>query len=346
VRAELVNTNLAQKRLRSLITNNCDRNSRTKPVDAAFAFRVPGWPPDRALRGQLVRPWHGGHPLAATVIPADTVAACLLLNRTGLMYFGWVSAPPGSDEIRPPAFLRLAGHPVRWRLLSELARSDLRVHELTALAGRRQNAVSYHLARLREGGLVTVHRSSADRRDSYYRIELGRCGQLLADTAGALHPGLLPGAPPAASRATSRPAAPVRVLFLCTGNSARSQIAEALLRRAGGDRVRAASAGSHPKDLHPRAVRVLREYGIDWSGRRSRHLSEFADRPLDLVITLCDRAREVCPEFPGRPETAHWSIPDPAADGSAAGYPAFQRTAADLSARIGFLVRRITPLAR
>jgi protein-tyrosine-phosphatase len=258
-----------------------------------------------------------------------------------------VAAAPEDPAIRPPAFLQLAGHPVRWRLLRELARSDLRVHELTALAGQPQNAVSYHLARLRDGGLVTVQRSSADRRDSYYRIELARCGQLLADTAGALHPGLLP-APPPQPGAAPESAAPVRVLFLCTGNSARSQIAEALLQQAGGIRVWAASAGSHPKDLHPDAVRVLREYGIDWSGRRSRHLSEFADHRLDCVITLCDRVREVCPEFPGAaPHPAHWSIPDPAAaDRSAGGYPAFQRTAADLSSRIGFLIRRILPPAR
>jgi ArsR family transcriptional regulator, arsenate/arsenite/antimonite-responsive transcriptional repressor / arsenate reductase (thioredoxin) len=208
-------------------------------------------------------------------------------------------------EIQPPAFLQLAGHPMRWRLLSELARSDLRVHELTALAGQPQNAVSYHLARLRAGGLVAMHRSSADRRDSYYRIDLARCRRLLAETADALHPGLLPAAPPSAARAEPGPAAPVQVLFLCTGNSSRSQIAEALLAPAGGDRVQAVSAGSHPKDVHPDAVRVLREYGIDWSGRRSKHLSEFAARHFDVVITLCDRVREVCPEFPGGPEAAH-----------------------------------------
>jgi protein-tyrosine-phosphatase/DNA-binding transcriptional ArsR family regulator len=255
-----------------------------------------------------------------------------------------VSPPPVHPEIGPPAFLQLAGHPVRWRLLSELARSDLRVHELTALAGQPQNAVSYHLARLRAAGLVGMHRSSADRRDSYYRIDLARCGDLLAATAHALHPGLLPDPPPPAPRAGSA-SAPVRVLFLCTGNSARSQIAEALLKQAGGDLVQAASAGSHPKALHPDAVRVLGEYGIDWSGRRSKHLGEFAARRLDLVITLCDRVREICPDFPGA-EAVHWSIPDPAAaGGGAAGYPAFQVTAADLSTRIGFLVRRITPAA-
>ena len=102
------------------------------------------------------------------------------------------------------------------------------------------------------------------------------------------------------------------MLFLCTGNSARSQIAEALCERLSGGAVSAASAGSHPKPLHPNAVRVMRERGIDLAGRRSKHLSEFAARRFDYVISLCDRVREVCPEFPGGPELIHWSIPDPA----------------------------------
>ena len=252
---------------------------------------------------------------------------------------------PVQAKLLPPAFLQLAGHPVRWRLLSELACSDRRVHELTVLAGEAQNAVSYHLAQLRAGGLVSMHRSSADRRDTYYQVELGRCGQLLAAAADALQPGLLPASPrPAARIVPGRSAAPVRVLFLCTGNSSRSQIAEALLQQSAGDRVQVVSAGSHPKDLHPGAVRVMREYGIDLSGRRSKHLSEFTAHRFDYVITLCDRVREVCPEFPGGPEPVHWSIPDPAtADSGRAGHPAFQRAAADLRARIGFLIQRITP---
>ncbi len=248
-------------------------------------------------------------------------------------------------QVPPPVFLQLAGHQVRWRLLSELVRSDRRVHELTALVCEAQNAVSYHLGRLRAGGLVSMHRSSADRRDTYYRIELTRCGQLLAAAADALQPGLLPAMPPSASgTGPRRSPVPVRVLFLCTGNSARSQIAEALLQQAAGDRVQVVSAGSHPKDVHPDAVRVMREYGIDLSGRRSKHLSEFSTHRFDYVITLCDRVREVCPELPGGPEPIHWSIPDPVAAGSDdAGYPAFQRTAADLQTRIGFLIRRIMP---
>jgi protein-tyrosine-phosphatase len=92
-----------------------------------------------------------------------------------------------------------------------------------------------------------------------------------------------------------------RVLFLCTGNSGRSQIAEALLGQLSGGGVEVASAGSRPKPLHPEAVRVMREHGIDISGRRSKHLEEFSGQRFGYVVTLCDRVREVCPDFPGHP---------------------------------------------
>ncbi|HET9324482.1 MAG TPA: hypothetical protein VFO03_11450, partial [Gaiellaceae bacterium] len=134
-----------------------------------------------------------------------------------------------------------------------------------------------------------------------------------------------------------------RVLFLCTGNSARSQIAEGLLQDLSGGAVEALSAGSRPKPLHPNAVQVLRARGIDISRRRSKHLDGFRRRRFDYVISLCDRVREVCPEFPGEPQTMHWSIPDPAAEpGSDTDtYPAFERTAAELETRIRFLLHRI-----
>jgi ArsR family transcriptional regulator, arsenate/arsenite/antimonite-responsive transcriptional repressor / arsenate reductase (thioredoxin) len=243
--------------------------------------------------------------------------------------------------VSPPAFLRAAGHPLRWQLLAELALSDRQVRELTHLTGRPQNLVSYHLARLRADGLVSAHRSAADGREAYYSLDLSRCGALLAQTGVALHPGLrLAPAPPATGR-TGR--ARVRVLFLCTGNSARSQMAEALAERLGAGAVEAYSAGSHPKPLHSNAVRVMQQRGIDIAGRRSKHLSEFARRRFGYVISLCDRVREVCPEFHGAPELIHWSIPDPAREGGDddATYPAFERTAAELERRIPYLLERI-----
>ena len=211
-------------------------------------------------------------------------------------------------DVAPPEFLQLAGHPLRWRLLGELARSDRMVHELTGLVGEPQNLVSYHLGKLRDGRLVSARRSSADRRDAYYTVDLARIGGLLSATGGALHPGLRL-TPPSPDGA--RPGA-VRVLFLCTGNSARSQMAEALARARSGGAIEAYSAGSHPKPMHPNAVRVMRdEHGLDLTGQASKHLDVFADQRFDWVISLCDRVREVCPEFPGHPETIHWSIAQP-----------------------------------
>ncbi|MBB6394876.1 protein-tyrosine-phosphatase/DNA-binding transcriptional ArsR family regulator [Actinomadura coerulea] len=237
-----------------------------------------------------------------------------------------------------PAFVRLAAHPLRWRLLTALADGDLRVRELTGLSAAPQNLVSYHLRLLRDGGLVTAVRSSHDGRDTYYRLDLNRCARALAEAGTALHPALLcTPAPPLPPDGPQHPAAPA-VLFVCTGNSARSPIAEALLRHHTGGRVTAASAGTRPKtEMHPGAVQVLRErYGIDISARRPRPLDALRRR-FDRVITLCDKARETFPDL-GDARHAHWSTPDPAAapDGPAA----FHRVAADLDAR----VRHLLPL--
>jgi len=254
-----------------------------------------------------------------------------------------VPAAPSRALASPPDFLRLAGHSVRWRLLSELARSDRRVGELCALLELPQSLVSYHLGRLRAKDLVSRRRSSADGRDSYYVLELDRCGELLAGAGVALHPGLRLAPPHAGAAATLIARRRRRVLFLCTGNSARSQIAEALADELGAGAISADSAGSRPKPLHPNAVRVLRERGIDIAGRRSKHLDEFTGERFDYVISLCDRVREVCPEFPGHPTLVHWSIPDPAREGDTdeETYPAFVRTADELATRIPFLLELI-----
>ena len=117
----------------------------------------------------------------------------------------------------------------------------------------------------------------------------------------------------------------------------------ALAERLAGAQITAASAGSHPKTLHPNAVRVMREYGVDITGRQAKHISTFAGQYFDYVVSLCDRVREVCPEFPGHPEMIHWSIPDPAGEGGSdrETYPAFRAVAADLHTRIGYLLRRL-----
>ena len=184
-----------------------------------------------------------------------------------------------------------------------------------------------------------MRRSAADGRDTYYVLDLARCGELLSSAGVSLHPGLAPLPRPRGERRSAL----ARVLFLCTGNSARSQMAEALATERSDGAVSAASAGSHPKPLHGNAVRVMRERGIDLAGRRSKHLEELAGERFDYVISLCDRVREVCPEFPSEPPTIHWSMPDPSAAGAtdAESYPAFECTAAELESRVPQLLSKI-----
>jgi arsenate reductase (thioredoxin) len=103
------------------------------------------------------------------------------------------------------------------------------------------------------------------------------------------------------------------VLFLCTGNSARSQMAEGLLRHLAGERFEALSAGTKPVRVNPLAIEAMEEFGIDITGQRSKKVTEFLGRPIGYVITVCDRAKESCPIFPGTYKFLSWSLDDPAA---------------------------------
>ncbi|KQW48053.1 ArsR family transcriptional regulator [Nocardioides sp. Root1257] len=247
------------------------------------------------------------------------------------------------DPVGYPLFIRLVGHPLRWRLLTELARSDLRVRELVDRVDEPQNLVSYHLRVLRNGGLVSATQSSFDGRDSYYHLDLDQCATGLAAAANSLHPSLNvspeQSPPPSMEKEVARPS----VLFVCSGNSARSPLAEAVMRRRAGDRVRVSSAGTRPKDrIHPHAERVLREqYGIDIGGQIPRPLDLGSDGGFDQVVTLCDRAREEVSGSTGRHTLVHWSVTDPtgAADGDKKGsYRRFLAAAADIDSRVRHLL--------
>jgi arsenate reductase len=130
--------------------------------------------------------------------------------------------------------------------------------------------------------------------------------------------------------------APIRVLFVCTGNSARSQIAEALLRDFGGADFQTFSAGTEPKGVNPHAVRVLDEIGIDWSAAHSKSVTEYLGSQFDYVVTVCDRARQTCPIFPGSHNTLHWDLADPAeAEGTdEQKLEAFRRTRTEVATRL------------
>jgi protein-tyrosine-phosphatase/DNA-binding transcriptional ArsR family regulator len=296
--------------------------------------------------------------------------------------------------------LRLLAEPMRWRLMRELSGGDKRVRELVTAVGQPQNLVSYHLRQLRDGGLVTARRSSFDARDTYYSLNSDDCSHALTAASAALAPtpAAAPPSPPAPGSPAPgdpvsggpAPGSPVsggpasgglvsggpgtRVLFVCTGNSGRSPMAAALLRGRAGKLVQAASAGTRPKPVHPGAVAVMRDrYGIDIAGHEPVHVRNVAGDRFDYVITVCDKAREACPDFADRPARIHWSIPDPAiiessapessvpessgpqdgaitegsvTEGGSTRYPAFERTAAELDARIRFFLPILAPATR
>jgi thioredoxin type arsenate reductase len=244
--------------------------------------------------------------------------------------------------VQPTSFLKLLAHELRWRLVEALARSDRRVQELVSLVGEPHNLVSYHLRQLRDQELVTERRSAADGRDVYYSLDLDRLKGLYFAAGESLHPGIS-GRPHAAGDTEPGVRRRVRVLFLCTHNSARSQMAEAILRHLGGDRVEVHSAGTVATRVHPLAIAAMADKGIDISGQRSKHMDELTGENFDYVITVCDNARETCPVFPGAPERIHWSIPDPAAvEGTEeTKFRAFRTASDDLMTRIRYLLTLI-----
>ncbi|MDP9374875.1 MAG: metalloregulator ArsR/SmtB family transcription factor [Chloroflexota bacterium] len=207
------------------------------------------------------------------------------------------------------AFFKALADGTRLAIVRLLALTDLRAGELVERVHAPQNAVSYHLRQLRSLGLLRDRRSGWDARDVYYSLDLERLHELYAAAGNSLHPGIActPGTAPAPSEAT----VPLRVLFLCTHNSARSQLAEAIARQIGGERVEVYSAGSKPAGVHPLTVELMGEWGMDPSGHTSKPMDRFAGQRFHYAITVCDRVREGCPVFPGDTRRIHWSLPDP-----------------------------------
>jgi arsenate reductase len=128
-----------------------------------------------------------------------------------------------------------------------------------------------------------------------------------------------------------------RVLFLCTGNSARSQMAEGLLRHIAGEKYDIVSAGTHPKGVHPMTVQVMREAGVDISGHTSKDVQRFLGEKFDYVITVCDRAKRQCPIFPGA-EPIHWGFDDPAEAPSGSETRTFRRVREEIMQRLRLFV--------
>jgi ArsR family transcriptional regulator, arsenate/arsenite/antimonite-responsive transcriptional repressor / arsenate reductase (thioredoxin) len=200
------------------------------------------------------------------------------------------------------------GDPVRLAIADELVSSDRSPVELRRLVGIESNLLAHHLDVLEAVGMISRSRSSGDGRRRYVHL-----------LRASLH-GLLPG----------RPVAPTRALFVCTRNSARSQLAAALWRSLAG--APAESAGTHPADrVHPGAIAAAKRAGLDITGYTPRALDEVGRLP-GIVVTVCDQAHE---ELAPDDTWFHWSVPDPVADGSRA---AFDGALSELRARIGALI--------
>lgn len=232
--------------------------------------------------------------------------------------------------------LKLLADETRWELLSALRRSDYQVGELVEQLHLPQSLVSYHLGLLRQSGLVHARRSEADARILYYSLSLAA----LEHAYGQIGVGLrLPRAAPPEQRYPL-------VVFLCTANSARSQMAEGWLRLLSQGRVPVRSAGTEPEQLHPLAVRVMAEVGVDIGYQRAKSLAELRDERPGLAVTVCDRAREACPVEPLAPLQLHWSLPDPARplDCPEAQLQAFRASRDELRQRVAGLLALLPTL--
>lgn len=234
-------------------------------------------------------------------------------------------------------FFKVFADETRLAIVRLLALSDLRAGEVGQRLQLPQNAVSYHLKALRAIGLLQDHRSTADGRDMYYRVDFERLQALYTSAGVALHPGI---ATPAAESPEAALTRPLRILFLCTHNRARSQLAEGIARSLGGDQVDVQSAGDQPTEVHPLTLDMLAELGLDTGRHHAKHLDQFVGQPFDYVITTCDSIHGNCPTFPGDPLRIHWSFDDPStvAGGEEAQRQAFRTARRELMTRMRFLL--------
>lgn len=196
--------------------------------------------------------------------------------------------------------LKLLADDTRWQLIRALRHSDRQASEVASACKLPNNLVSYHLGLLKQAGLVQMHRSDADARVLYYGLDLTALENAFQEVGTAL---LLP-------NTVSTPVSPATVVFLCTHNSARSQMAEGWLRHLSVGALIARSAGVNPTTLHPFAVQAMTEVGVDIGYQRSKGLDEIPAN-VDIVVTVCDLAREQCPTELQRVPMLHWSITDP-----------------------------------
>jgi arsenate reductase (thioredoxin) len=247
-----------------------------------------------------------------------TASAVRFYEELGVLP-GAARQPNGYREYGPPELARL-------QLVVALRRLGLAPVDAGRLAAL---CIEGGEVDLDSAPVIAMQRAAIDRQ----RSDLDRLESELTDLELTIQAA---GRARHSSEGEDMPAEPIRVLFVCTGNSARSQLAEALLRDFGGPDFEVFSAGTEPHGVNPYTVRALAEIDIDWSAARSKSVTEFLGRPFDYVITVCDRARQSCPVFPGNHNTLHWGLEDPAeVQGSdEQRLEAFRRTRTEVATRL------------
>lgn len=199
-----------------------------------------------------------------------------------------------------PEILSTLANDMRWRLIQVLLLSDHRVSELVTITGQPKNLVFYHLKALRKMGIVSTRRSDADRRDTYYSLNWKRLQALLDEVGLALRP-------------TGPQRDDLRILFVCTHNNARSQMAQGIMHHLSNGTVHVCSAGCQPTQIHPDAIRTMDNLNIDIRSQFSQGFKAVGDVPFDYVISLCDKARNACTKYRSDGVKLHWGYADPTA---------------------------------
>jgi ArsR family transcriptional regulator len=244
--------------------------------------------------------------------------------------------PADTGELSALDALKMLADETRWALLAALRLSDYQVGALVEQLHLPQSLVSYHLGLLRQSGLVQARRSEADARILYYSLNLTALERAYQQIGAGLH------LPPPALAGVRYPL----VVFLCTANSARSQMAEGWLRQLSHGRVPVRSAGTEPGEVHPLAVQVMAEVGVDIGYQRSKGLADLRDEQPSIAVTVCDRAREACPVEHIAAIQLHWSLPDPARspEGAETQLQAFRAARDELHTRVAGLLALLPTL--
>ncbi len=211
--------------------------------------------------------------------------------------------------VHPPQILGVLADPTVWGIVTHLTQSDAHQQELAQALGVSPDDITAKATQLQPLGVISARQSDSNPQLTFYRLDLAALRDAWTAAGTAIHPfvgGVEEGLP---DQITSKP----RVLFLCTHNSARSQMAEGMLRHFSKGKVEAFSAGSVATRIHPQAIDTMNQAGIDITNQRSKHMDEYTGENFDYVITVCDQQHETCPVFPGTPKRIHWSFADPSA---------------------------------